>query len=429
MTAQNSPWLVGTIDLSVANGSTSTDRSGQLAIRSGSFDGEKASLLVVHGATTCGYCLIDIDGLDATGLIERALSEIGLGGSADTATLAAPARGWETGCSTDIFASVIICTLGSNPLLVPALEAVLAQTHTNFELVIVDNNPSSHRVDDVLAKFDDSRIRVVQQPQRGLSNARNAGVAAAKGDYIAFTDDDATVCPTWLSAILDVFVSADKAGHPVGGVTGPAFPAQLDHDSQKYFEARGGFPKATQPYLWNPAGEVPVELLSFGAPGEGGPLFPVTTARVGAGVNMAFSRQALADLGSFDTALGAGAATLGGEDLDAFARALRKGHIIVTNPDAVVHHVHRQDLDGLVRQTYGDGTGMAALLTKAVVTNPKNILVLGSRVMKVAKRVNPKGERFKGNMPDVPSELGKSEVKGFLRGPLLYAHAVWEKRR
>ncbi|WP_460490604.1 glycosyltransferase family 2 protein, partial [Corynebacterium nasicanis] len=150
------------------------------------------------------------------------------------------------------------------------------------------------------------------------------------------------------------------------------------------------------------------------------PLFPFATARVGAGVSMAFSRAGVAALGHFDESLGAGTRTRGGEDLDAFARVLRAGLPIVYTPDAVVHHVHRRDMAGLQAQIHGNGTGMAALLLTAVLRHPGELPRLLRRIPAVLARVAPGTERMQGRDEDVPAALSRAEIRGFLQGPFLY---------
>ena len=70
----------------------------------------------------------------------------------------------------------------------------------------------------------DPRLRVIDERRRGISPARNAGLAAARGDLVAFTDDDAVPDPAWISAIVDVF-DADLDGC-VSCVTGLVTPAE-----------------------------------------------------------------------------------------------------------------------------------------------------------------------------------------------------------
>lgn len=362
----------------------------------------------------------------------RTLSHVTLDGAHDFAHRALaqtspelPHRGWTTGAGRDIRASVVLCTMGKNSLLPKAVTALLAQSHQHFEVIVVDNDPASGDVRRLLADLDDPRLRIVDEPRRGLSAARNRGLQAASGsEVVAFSDDDALTNPQWLSTMLDVFASASSG--EVGAVTGPAFAAELQRPSQRYFESRGGFPKGLAPLVWSlrPTSQ---QCARFGDPGEGGPLFPLATARVGAGVSMAFSREALTALGSFDERLGAGIATRGGEDLDAFARVLRAGFAIVYTPDAIVHHVHRRDMAGLEAQTFGDGTGMAALLFKSLIHHPGEIFGLLRRVPSILARVKPGTERMSGSDDDVPSTLSRKEVQGFLVGIPLYLRA-WGQR-
>ncbi|ATW04373.1 glycosyltransferase family 2 protein [Sphingorhabdus sp. YGSMI21] len=70
-----------------------------------------------------------------------------------------------------------------------AIESVLAQTFGNFELIIVDDGGSDSSVD-ICASYADPRIRIIAQPNRGLAGARNSGISAARGEYIALLDAD-----------------------------------------------------------------------------------------------------------------------------------------------------------------------------------------------------------------------------------------------
>ncbi|MDC4233602.1 glycosyltransferase [Actinomyces sp. B33] len=328
----------------------------------------------------------------------------------------APPRPWDEGAGARLSATVVLCTTGRCDVLPRSVESVLAQDHPGFRLVVVDNAPASGRTRAALAGIDDDRMTIVEAPRAGLSRARNRGVLAATGDVVAFTDDDALVDPHWLTALLDP-LAADPA---VGATTGVVLAAELATAAQRWFESRGGFPKDLVPRVWS-VGSPPAGAAGLGDAGEGGPLYPVTTARVGAGVCMAIRRDALAQAGPFDPALGAGTPTRGGEDLDMFARILRLGRPIVHTPDALVHHRHRRDPAGLDAQIRGNGSGMAALLVKSALERPSTLLVLASRVPAILTRLSPGSERVSGADDDVPASLTASEIKGFLEGPLLYA--------
>lgn len=87
------------------------------------------------------------------------------------------------------FASVVVPAFNVSATLPTTLTALLAQTHTDFEIIVVDDGSS----DDTLAlarAFDDPRLRIVAQPNRGLAGARNSGIHAARGSYIGFCDAD-----------------------------------------------------------------------------------------------------------------------------------------------------------------------------------------------------------------------------------------------
>ncbi|RRC95551.1 glycosyltransferase family 2 protein [Schaalia canis] len=328
-------------------------------------------------------------------------------------------RAWREGAGATLSATVVMCTMGTSPYLRRAVTAVLAQEHNDFDVCVVDNDPASGATHAALADITDPRLSIISAPRPGLSRARNRGVLAARGEIIAFTDDDAFVDPQWLRALCDPFAS--DPNRRIGATTGIVLPAELTHRTQRWFEARGGFPKDLTPRVWS-LREEPT-LATFGEAGEGGPLYPVTTARVGAGVCMAFRADVLREVGPFDPSLGAGTLTRGGEDLDMFARVLRANYAIIHTPDAVVHHVHRTDFEGLERQIRGNGSGMAALLTKSVWERPSSLVLLASRALKVARRVAPGSERVTGTDPDVPASLTHEEIRGFLEGPLLYARS------
>lgn len=340
-----------------------------------------------------------------------------------------PARRWGEP-STQPSATVVVCTLGSNPILRQTVEALLEQDAgargaIDYDLVVVDNAPASGGTRRMLDGLSDPRLRIVDEPRRGLSWARNSGVLAATGEIVAFTDDDAVPDSAWLRSLVEIF-SIDPVG-AIGGVTGLVAPAELAYPAQRWFEEYGGFSKGSEVVVWSlrPVDEIAV----LGRPGEGGPLFPITTARVGAGASMAFRGHVLDEIGPFDCALGAGTASEGGEDLDAFSRVLYAGYSIVYTPDAVVWHTHRRTRRELERQLHGNGAGMAALLTKSVLTRPGAMLRLAGRSWAILRRVSPGSERNSSRSADFPKSLSKAEFRGFLRGPAGLVRARWTARR
>ena len=94
--------------------------------------------------------------------------------------------------------SVILTTYRRAHLVARALQSVLAQSYPDFEVIVVDDgSPDGTR--DVIARFTDPRAHYIFQENRGLAGARNTGVRAARGAYIAFLDDDDEYLPTKLA--------------------------------------------------------------------------------------------------------------------------------------------------------------------------------------------------------------------------------------
>jgi len=118
--------------------------------------------------------------------------------------------------------SVVLPTYNRVSSLRRALDALLRQSvdPRSYEVVIVDNNCSDGTAE-WLASIEDSRVRVIREPQQGLSFARNAGLDAARGPIVAFTDDDVEAAPDWVSTI----VAALGVRPDVDGVGGRVLPA------------------------------------------------------------------------------------------------------------------------------------------------------------------------------------------------------------
>lgn len=85
--------------------------------------------------------------------------------------------------------SVIMPVYNVEPYVAEAIQSVLAQKFTDFELIIVDDGGQDGSMA-ICRGFDDSRIRIVAQANRGLAGARNSGIAAARGRFIALLDSD-----------------------------------------------------------------------------------------------------------------------------------------------------------------------------------------------------------------------------------------------
>jgi len=108
--------------------------------------------------------------------------------------------------------SVILTTYDRPGLLPRAVQSVIDQTYGDLELIVVDDG-SRERVAPVLAPFADHRIRLVTLSQnRGLSAARNVGLAEAAGEFLAFQDDDDVWHPEKLERQLHVLSRRPEVG-------------------------------------------------------------------------------------------------------------------------------------------------------------------------------------------------------------------------
>lgn len=112
--------------------------------------------------------------------------------------------------------SVIIPTYNRAVFLECAIKSVLQQTLVDFELIIVDDG-SSDNTTEVLQGYKDSRIHVISQSNSGRSAARNTGVSASSGDYLAFLDDDDEFLPRKLEIQVDHLDGHPSTGLVAGG--------------------------------------------------------------------------------------------------------------------------------------------------------------------------------------------------------------------
>ena len=103
----------------------------------------------------------------------------------------------------------ITTTYNEGPLLLTAVRSVLGQSFRDFEYLIVDDGSSQETLE-ILSNLSDQRLTVIRQANAGLSAARNAGIALAKGDYICFLDAD-DLRPNWSFAAIAKAIDESSA--------------------------------------------------------------------------------------------------------------------------------------------------------------------------------------------------------------------------
>ena len=251
--------------------------------------------------------------------------------------------------------SVAICTRDRTESLMQCLSALQHLDYDNFEVIVVDNAPSSPATyQRVTQEFP--HIRYVCEPRPGLDWARNRAILEAKGEIIAFTDDDVIVDPLWVKAIAGVFV--DNAD--IMAVTGLVVPHEIETEAQYLFERSGGFGKGFARIY----ARADTRVGAKAGYTHGG------TGRFGTGANMAYRRSVFDQIGPFDTALDVGTPTNGAGDLEMFFRVIKAGYTLVYEPAAMVRHIHRQDMAGLNKQLFNNGVGLFAYFDAAMQNYP-----------------------------------------------------------
>lgn len=143
--------------------------------------------------------------------------------------------------------SVVIPTYNRAKLIGKTLRSVLGQSYDNFEIIVVDDG-STDNTKDVVNKFKDERIRYIRhEKNKGAPTARNTGIKAAKGEYIAFQDSDDEWLPQKLEKQMKAFENApQKLGVVYTGLT------KIVDDTKEYI-----------PYSWvaQKEGDIHKELL------------------------------------------------------------------------------------------------------------------------------------------------------------------------
>jgi glycosyltransferase involved in cell wall biosynthesis len=315
-------------------------------------------------------------------------------------------EGFRNGAAAGI--SIVVCTRDRPEVLEECVRALLMVQHEPVEILVVDNAPTA----DITKKFVselaelDSRVRYTREPLPGLSRARNHGLAVAKFDLVAFTDDDVIVDPLWPTVLAAGF-AADSAA---ACITGLVASRSLDTRAERYFDSR---------YAWGES-FVP-RRYDLAEHRDSSGLYPFSAGIFGTGANFAVRRTEIARLGGFDPLLGAGSPSRGGEDLDIFVRVILSGGRLCYLPAALVWHRHRAENTALAEQIYDYGFGLGAYLAKRILRREVTPLTLAHGLGRLAflagrMRDATKASQFKNR----GLRLAVSEFWGIVAGACRY---------
>jgi GT2 family glycosyltransferase len=298
--------------------------------------------------------------------------------------------------------SVIIPTRERPYDLTRCLASLARAQRDGHEVIVVDNAPATADTRAVAARFG---ARYVLEPTRGLNRARNAGVAAATHEIVAFVDDDVVIGPAWLGALSSCFENPD-----VDAATGLVLPLELETPAQEEFEVYSTHLRALRRRVFSR--DV---------------LWPAAAGEIGMGANMAFRRGAVLAQGGFDLRLGPPTRTRAGDEIDLFARLLDAGRRIVYTPDAYVWHRHRRTAAEVRSCAFGYGVGTFSMLTKRVVEgrDPAALIIaawwfIGPLIRVARAKV--------GRRPAPPWSVVLAETAGAAVGPFCFGYEAWRAR-
>lgn len=309
------------------------------------------------------------------------------------------------------FASIIVSTHDRTEQLSRCLPTLLSQHYPHYEVIIVDNAPSTTATADLIQKTysDTPKLRYIREDTPGLSRGLNCGISAARGSILAFTDDDVVVDAYWLLQIAKAFSLADD----VVCVTGLVMPLELETWAQVLFEEYGGFGKGFNRRMYDMMDNHSRE-----------PLYPYTAGRFGTGASMAFKPAFLQSIGGFDPALHCGM------DVASFFQAVRRGHKLVYEPAALVYHAHRRSYTELQKQIYNYGVALTAYLTKSMLDNPRLLFEFLSKIpYGLFFTLSDRSPKNKKKSSYYPKDLTVLELKGMLIGSFVYLYKRWQLSR
>lgn len=215
--------------------------------------------------------------------------------------------------------SVAICTWNRADLLDQTLDGLTRMgvpEGVSWELLVVNNNCTDH-TDAVIARYRDRLpLRPIHEPKQGLSNARNAAVAAAQGEYILWTDDDVLVDPQWMVAYRDAFRRWPEA-QVFGGKVLPWFEAPPPDWLERHLDRLGRY----------------FALRDFGDDE-----FIIPSGQNPYGANVAFRAEVLRQY-RFNPALGRkGNLLVSGEDAEVIGKIRAAGGTVAWIPSSKVRH-------------------------------------------------------------------------------------------
>jgi glycosyltransferase involved in cell wall biosynthesis len=241
-----------------------------------------------------------------------------------------------------------VCTRHRANLLERCLRSLTELDYPTYELIVVDNTTGEREIEELAADFG---ARYVVESRTGLSRARNTGAREARGELIAYTDDDAVAERDWLSRH-----AAALEDPALAATTGRIFPTSLDTRAARRYAATGAANLGGVAFRVDRQTPAWFEMANFGG--------------VGAGPNIALRRSLFDGGWGFRESLGPGG-WIPGEEHYVFFEIIRAGHAIAYVPDAIVYHDYPRTASALARRRYRILRGGVAYMLMLLVEEPE----------------------------------------------------------
>jgi cellulose synthase/poly-beta-1,6-N-acetylglucosamine synthase-like glycosyltransferase len=217
---------------------------------------------------------------------------------------------------------------GKSETLEETIKSLLNQSYPSnkYEVIVVDENA------DIISRLEKYQLKVIfRGNRRGLASARNLSLKYAKGEIIAFTDDDCIADKDWLKEIAQVLCDKNVAG--VGGIIKPVHADPIS--------------KAI----------TLLELVGLAS------LEKETKAKVYgkriAGINSAYRTSIIKKVGGWDEKI-----IYGADDVDLNHRLIKAGYTLKVSPNLLIYHKHRSTISDLFWWSYNLGIGYAYVMKK-----------------------------------------------------------------
>lgn len=207
--------------------------------------------------------------------------------------------------------SILIATRNRPKQIRACIDSIFQNDFTDFEIILIDQSSRSNNYLRDL-KHKSRMLTYIRMNKKGKSKALNYALKLAKGEILAFTDDDCIVDANWLKTIHKTYKSYPR----ISGVFGNTYPYEEKKHPNKICPATF---KSTKVQLCNSPHIVHYHCL-------------------GQGNNMSLKKKNVLAVGGFPEWLGVGTLTQAGEESEVIYKLLKEEYTLMTNPNMVVFH-------------------------------------------------------------------------------------------